>query len=601
MSVAAWITLAVLLVVLTLLVFTRRTPDAILWSGVGFLLVVPNPDTTHGGWRLGIFTPTEAFAGLANEGVITIALLFVVAAALRDTGGMRLLVQKALGRPRSMFAAQNRIIWPTALVSAFVNNTPLVAMLLPVVDQWAKQQNVSVSKFLMPLSYASILGGACTLIGTSTNLIVNGWLISETEHSGLGMFEIAWVGVPIAILGCVYMLLTYRSLLPTRKPPLTLADDARRYTVEMIVESGSELVGKTIGDAGLRNLPGLYLIEIDRGDEVMAAVSHNIKLRENDRLVFAGIIDSVVDLRQIRGLRPATEQVFKLDQKRANRVFVEAVVSNTSPMIGQTIREGRFRTVYNAAVIAVARNGTQINRKIGDIRLQPGDTLLLEARPNFLEQQRNRRDFFLVSEVSNAAPIHHERAWVAVAILGMMVGAVALDVLSMLKAALIAAGLMLITRCCQATAARRAIDWQVLLVMAAALGLGKAMQISGLADVLGHQLRNMVGSNPAAMLGAIYGLTMVLAGLVTAKAAALLVLPIAIVTAGELGVSYLPFVIATMVASATTVATPIGYPTNLMVFGPGGYRFSDYLCFGGPLSFLNWALAIWLIPRVWPF
>ncbi|MDH3279672.1 MAG: SLC13 family permease, partial [Gammaproteobacteria bacterium] len=268
MTAGAAITLLILLLVLGLLVCTRRAPDAILWSGLGLLVVVPVRDPVSGAWQVGILTVEQAFAGLANEGVITIALLFVVAAALRDTGGMQWLAGFALGRPSSLWAAQNRIIWPTALASGFINNTPLVAMLLPVVDQWSKRQGLSASKLLIPMSYASIFGGACTLIGTSTNLVVNGWLISETAHPGLGMFEIAWVGVPVAAVGCLYMLLTYRWLLPDRKPPLNLSDDARQYTVEMIVEPGSDLAGKTVEQAGLRSLPGLYLIEIDRDEEV---------------------------------------------------------------------------------------------------------------------------------------------------------------------------------------------------------------------------------------------------------------------------------------------------------------------------------------------
>ena len=600
MSADAAITLCVLLLVLGLLVFTRRAPDAILWSGLGLLVVVPVPNPA-GGWQIGIVSVEQAFAGLANEGVITIGLLFIVAAALRDTGGMNWLAGLVLGRPTSLWAAQNRIIWPTAVASGFINNTPLVAMLLPVIDQWSKHQRLAVSKLLIPFSYASILGGACTLIGTSTNLIVNGWLISETDHPGLGMFDIAWIGVPAAVVGCLYMLMTYRWLLPDRKPPVHLSHDARRYTVEMIVDVDSDLVGKTVEQAGLRSLPGLYLIEIDRDQDVLAAVSRDTRLKANDRLVFAGIVDSVVDLQAIRGLRPATDQVFKFGQTRANRVLVEAVISNTSPFNGQTIREGRFRTVYGAAVIAVARNGAQINRKIGDIRLRAGDTLLLEARPSFLEQQRNRRDFYLVSAISAASPVQHHRAWISITVLVLMVALVALDLLSMLKAALVAAGLMLITRCLNASNARRAIDLPVLLVIAAALGLGKAMQVSGLADILGNVLRSSIGADPFAMLAAIYGVTMVLAGVITAKAAALLVLPIAMVAAAELGVAYMPFVIAVMVAAATTVATPIGYPTNLMVLGPGGYRFSDYLVFGGPLSLLIWALAVLVIPVFWPF
>lgn len=599
MDYQAWVTLGVLSLVLAMLVCTRRSPDVIMFGGLGLLLLAPVP-AGDGSWTAGVISPADAFAGFANEGVITIAMLFVVATGLRETGGLSWIVHSMLGKPRNLAGAQARIMGPTALMSAFMNNTPLVAMLLPVVDDWARKYRISPSKLLMPLSFASILGGACTLIGTSTNLIVHGWLLDEARLPGLSMFELAWIGLPCAAVGIGFTLLAARWLLPDRVPVFGEQADARQYTVEMMVEPGSPLVDKTIEDAGLRHLPGLYLIEIEREQQVLPAVSSNVKLCADDRLVFAGVVESVVDLQKIRGLVPATKQVFKIDEPRTNRSLIEAVVSNTCPLVGLSIREGRFRTVYNAAVIAVSRNGERIRRKIGDIRLQPGDTLLLEARANFAEQQRNSRDFYLVSRVDNSRPLRHERAGTSLMILLVMVGIVSLGALSMVQAAMLAAGLMIITRCCTATDARRSIDWQVLLVIAAALGLGKAMSRSGLADVIGHGL--LAGlDNPSFALGVVFMLTAVLAAVITAKAAAVLVLPIALATSSTLGVSFMPFAVAVTIAAATSLATPIGYPTNLMVYGPGGYRFSDYLRLGLPLTLLIAAICIGLIPIIWPF
>ena len=249
------------------------------------------------------------------------------------------------------------------------------------------------------------------------------------------MFDITWVGVPAAIVGCAYIVLTSRWLLPDRRPAISPQDDPREYTVEMLVEPDSPLVGKTIEAAGLRHLPGVFLAEIDRDGIVLPAVSPQERLRGGDRLVFVGIVESVVDLQQIRGLVPATDQVFKLAEPRPERCLIEAVVSNTCPLVGKTIRDGRFRTVYNAVVVAVARNGERLQKKIGDIVLRPGDTLLVEAHPSFVDQQRNSRDFFLVSRLEDSNPPRHERALVAVAILVGMVAAVTFDWLSMLKAA----------------------------------------------------------------------------------------------------------------------------------------------------------------------
>jgi di/tricarboxylate transporter len=582
-------TLAVLTVVIAALIFLRAAPDLILMGGLTLLLV------------FGIIDPKQALEGFANEGLITVAVLFVVAEGMRQTGGLSFLGQRLLGKPKSLPAVQAKIMLPSALMSAFMNNTPVVAMTLPVLDDWAKKFRVSVSHLFLPLSYSAILGGMCTLVGTSTTLVVNGLLMEETGGTGLQMFEIAWIGVPAAIVGLIYILLSARWLLPERKPAITQLDDPREYTVEMIVEPNSPLVGKRIEEAGLRHLPGMYLMEIDREGHVLAAVSSRERIRANDRLVFVGIVESVVDLQKIPGLKPATDQLFKLDAPRAERCLIEAVVSSSCPFIRMTIREARFRSHYNAAVIAVARNGQRVQSKIGDIQLLPGDTLLLEAHPGFVELQRNSRDFFLVSRVEDSTPPRHERAWIARTILVVMVFVVALGVLSILKAAMLAAGLMILTRCCSGSEAKRSVDWGVLIAIAGGLGIGQAMKTSGAAEQIAGLLIGMAGENPLAVLAVIYCVTMVFTNLITAKAAAVLFFPIAVATAGNLEVDLMPFAMAVIVASAASFATPIGYQTNLMVYGPGGYRFSDYLRIGSPLSLIIFALTIGIVPYIWPF
>ena len=550
---------------------------------------------------IGVIDPATAISGMANESVITIAALYVVAAGVRETGILNWVGRALLGRPKTIFSAQNRIVWPTAVLSGFFNNTPLVAMLLPITDDWARRTGISASKILMPLSFASILGGACTLIGTSTNLIVNGWLIEETSHTGLGMFSITKVAFPIALVGLLYILFASRWLLPTRRAVFSVGDDSREYTVEMIVAEGGDLVGKTVEEAGLRGLPGLFLIEIDRESEVLPAVSGSVQLHAGDRLVFAGIVDSVVDLQTIPGLVLASDQVFKLGSDRHNRVLIEAVVSSSCPLVGNTIKEGRFRTKYSAAVIAVARNGERIRMKVGDVVLKAGDTLLLEARPNFLEQQRNNRDFYLVSELDDTKVFNDARAPVAALIMVALVTSVSTGWVTMVQAAMGAAAITVASGCVSASSARRAIDVEVLLVIGGAIGLGHAMGESGLADNLGGVLKSSFGRDPTILLGTIFAFAMILASIVTAKAAAVLMLPIAVAVAEQLGVSIMPFVIAVMLASSCALATPIGYPTNLMIYGPGGYRFSDYLRFGVPLSIIIGVLAVILIPLHWSF
>lgn len=585
------LTLGVLVAVVAALCWFRSAPDLILLGGLTLLMLA------------GVLTPAEAFAGLANEGLLAVAALYVVAEGLRQTGGVHFMGQRLLGQPRSVRSAQARILLPTAFLSAFMNNTPVVAMMMPVIADWAKKLRLSVSALLMPLSYAAILGGLCTLIGTSTTLVVNGLLLKEpaADGRGLSMFELAWVGLPASVLGLLYLLLCTKWLLPDRIPVIRQLEDPREYTVEMIVTEECPLIGRTIEEAGLRHLPGMYLMEIDRDDQILAAVSPAERLQVHDRLVFVGIVESVLDLRKIPGLQPASDHVFQLTGPRSERCLVEAVVSGSCPFVRTTIRDARFRSHYDAAVIAVARDGRHLRQKIGDIQLLPGDTLLLEATPEFLERQRHSRDFFLVSQVPDSSPPRHERAWLARLILLSMVLVVTTGLLCMLEAALLAAGLMIVTRCCRGAEARRAVDLSVLLTMAAGLGIGRALEKSGAAAFLAEGLIETAGHNAWLVLAVVYLITMIFTNLITAKAAAVLFFPIAMAAAVNLQVDLRPFAIAVMVAAAASFATPIGYQTNLMVYGPGGYRFSDYLRVGGPLSLLVAALTLLLIPFVWPF
>ncbi|WP_290651534.1 SLC13 family permease [Aquisalimonas sp.] len=584
----AWLTIAVVGGVLGVLTFTRLATDMVFLGAVTILLLS------------GVLQPSDAFGGLANEGLITVAVLYVVVSGLQETGGIHWIVQRLLGRPRSLTHAQLKLMSPVAFLSAFLNNTPVVAMLIPAVNEWARKFELSNSKLMIPLSYAAILGGTCTLIGTSTNLVVNGLVVDRTGE-GLRMFDIAWVGVPVAIVGLGFILLTSRWLLPDRQPAISRLTDPREYSVEMLVDPDGPLVGKSIEDAGLRRLSSMFLAEIDRNGSVLPAVSPREKLQAGDRLVFVGVVSSVVELQKIRGLTPATDQVFKLEGLRSQRTMIEAVVSDTCPVVGQTIRDGRFRSRYNAVVIAVARNGERLGGKIGDIVIQPGDTLLLEARQSFVDQQRNSRDFFLVSQVEDSSPPRHERASVAVALLGVMVVTAGFGWLSMLEAALLAAAGMLLTGCCTVEVARRNIDWSVLLVIAAAFGLGVAMDKTGVAMVTAHAVIELVGDQPLVNLAAIYLLTAGFTAVITNNAAALLMFPIALAVSSDLDVSLMPFVIAIMLAASASFATPIGYQTNLMVYGPGGYHFSDFLRMGLPLNLITAVVAVLIIPLVWGF
>jgi di/tricarboxylate transporter len=585
----AWLTLIVVMGCFAMMAFTWISADIIMSAGLTLLLVS------------GVLLPGEALAGFSNQGMLTVAVLYVVVSGLTETGAVSWIVQNILGRPNSILHAQARLMTPAAILSAFLNNTPVVAVFVPAVKVWARRNNLSLSRLLIPLSYASIAGGTCTLIGTSTNLVVNGLLVDQVGLPGLGVFDLAWIGLPIAVSVFLFVLLFSSRLLPDRDEPLVHGDDMREYTAEMMVEEGSPLEGCCIEAAGLRCLPGLYLAEIERDGAIMPAVEPQERLEANDRLIFVGAIESVVDLHNIRGLVPATNQVFKLEGARKDRSFFEAVVSNTCPLAGKSVREGRFRTRYNAVIIALARNGERLHGKIGDMVLRAGDTLLLEARPSFIDQQGRSRDFLLVSEVGGFHPPNHKGAPVALAITVGMVALAASGILSMLEAALVAAGLMIISGCTSGQVARRAPDWQVLVVIATSFGVGAAMHKSGVAGVLADGVIGLSGGNPVATLVLVYVATALLTAIATNNVAAVLAFPIALSAAQNMNVDVMPFAITIMVAASASFATPIGYQTNLMVYNAGGYRFVDFVRIGLPLTLLVGLVTVGLVPLIWAF
>lgn len=541
----------------------------------------------------GVLEPSEAFAGLSNSGFLTVAVLYVVVAGVRDTGGVQWIVQNILGRPASLLRAQARVTLPVAGFSAFLNNTPVVAMMIPAISEWARRFSLSESRLFLPLSYAAILGGTCTLIGTSTNLVVAG-LLSGTGSGDMGLFTITPVGVVVLITGFAFLFTVGRRLLPDRDTAGRQLDNPREYTVEMTVVEGP-LEGRTVEEAGLRHLPNCFLVEIDRDDNVLPAVSPRERLRAGDRLVFAGSTSAVLDLRRIRGLSPPSDSVFQVDGGATRRQLVEAVVSEQSPAVGRSIRDSQFRNRYGAVVIAVARGSERLPGKIGDIVLQPGDVLMLEAGPDFLRAFRFSRDFLLTRRIEDSERPRHERFGVAACILGGMVGLAAFGVLPILEAALAAAVAMIATRCVSLASARAAMDWTVLVTIAAAFGVSAAIEQTGLAAMLGDAVFAAVGESPWAALAAAYALTAGLSAIVTNNAAAVLTFPIAISVANHTGMPPTAMALAIMFGASASFATPVSYQTNLMVMGAGGYRFGDYVRVGLPLTLVTGAAAVFMI------
>ncbi len=591
MSFEAWLTLATTVFLFVALVKNLAPPDVLFLGAAAFLAVTQ------------VISADQAFRGFANPGVITVAVMFVVAAALRETGVLDWVGHVVLGRARNEVGAFVRLAILVLPLSAFLNNTPIVAMLVPVVLEWSRRHEVSPSKLLIPLSFLAILGGTCTLIGTSTNLVVNGLMI-ENGIPGMGMFEIGMAGVPYAIVGTIYLLTVGRKLLPDRKDLLEqLGESRREYLLEMLVQPECRLVGQTVAAAGLRHLPGLFLIEIDRDGAYLAPVAPEDVIQANDRLVFTGVVSSIVELERIPGLVPAADPAYEVTpRQQRRRRLCEAVISESSPLIGKTIRDADFRATYGVAVVAVHRSGSRVASKVGDVRLKPGDTLLLQTKTHFQRAHRNDPSFYLVSDVQEYRPLRRDRAWIAIMLFAVLVGLMTTNLVPIEIAATLVAVAMVALGCISQGEARQSVEWQVLVTIAAAFGVGAALQTSGAARAIAEMVFQVVEPlGPLAALAAVYFVASIITEMVTNNAAAVLLFPFCIETAKLFEVSERPFLMALVLAASASFMTPIGYQTNMMVYGPGGYRFSDFLRVGAPLNLLLWIVAVVVIPFFWPF
>ena len=625
----AFIALATVVVVFVTIQVRRRTPTDVLFLGALVIVTL-----------CGVITPEQALRGFSSPAILTIGALLICAAGLRNTGVLDRVGQWLLGKATTEQAGLKRLGITMIAASAFVLNTALVAMLMPVVLDWCRKREISPSRLMIPISYFAILGGVCTLIGTSTTIVANTILDSKHERElatyrelvqtnrpeeqqraqatladqvrPMRLFEIGKVGLPCAIVGGLVLAFLGPRLLPNRQEFLEQHGENRReYLVEMRVESDCRLIGQSVEEAGLRQLPGLFLIEINRGKEVITPVSPKDVLRANDRLVFTGIVSTIVDLEKISGLVPAADQPL-LDTVRLGRRLTEVVLSPSCPLIGTTVRDGSFRQRYNAAIVAIHRNGVRLTHKIGNIVLESGDTLLLQTRGDFLRAYRHSSDFYLISRVADDEPRRHDRAFVAAALVLILI--VWLAVTSFMPssgtfsgfaspaiAALAIAGLMVLVRCLPVPKARASIDLPLLFTIAGAIGLGNAVEISGAADLIANFLVSTVGDHPMLLLIILYVMAMVFTEMITNNAVATTLLPLAISTAIQGGYNPRPFIMAISIAASLAFLTPIGYQTNLMVMGPGGYRPPDYLRIGLPLAIAVAFTALIAIPMVWPF
>lgn len=581
-----WYTLSLLIIMSVLLILDIIELEVLFFSILLLLLMGK------------IITLEEAFAGFSNVGMLTIALLFVIAGALSNTGMLKQISPIILGKENTSISRKLlRLLFPVSIISAFINNTPVVAMFIPTIRSWTEKHHYAPSKYLIPLSYGAILGGMCTLIGTSTNLIIHGLMI-DYGMEGLGFFEISKIGIPVAILGILFTSFLGHRLLPNRKEPLIeLGEHTREFVIELKVTPEYENIGKTIENAGLRRLKGLFLFQIERNGRRIAPAKPDEKILLDDRLFFTGVPKTILELQKIPGLQLTKDSHFNLKQYDSAEISTfECVVSPGSPLVGKTVRDSDFRSKYEAVIIAIHRHGERIAKKIGDIGLRPGDTLLLLAGKNFYKKWYHSKDFYLIAVAETLPSKPQWRGYVSVGVFFMMIILTVANILPLLSAAGLGVIILVLTRTANTGEVRRTIDWRVLIIIAMSLGIANAVKQSGLADVLAHIIVR-IGDHFGVLgvLASIYFFTSIYTVVITNNAAAAMLFPIAVSAASAINADQRGFAIAIMIAASASFATPISYQTNLMVYGPGGYRFRDYLMIGAPLQLGMGVIAIALI------
>ncbi|WP_082232894.1 SLC13 family permease [Halobacillus massiliensis] len=580
------IVIIALLLMLIGLFFEVARPDLLVFSTL-FLFIL-----------LGFIETDEALVGFSNQGMLTVALLFIVAGVFERSGLVERLISSFLARAKTHKGALARLIVPVSGFSAFLNNTPIVVTLTPILRKWASENDVAPSKYLLPLSYASILGGTITLMGTSTNLVIHG-LMLDFGMNGFFFFQLAIVGLPITVLGLLYLVYIGPKVLPNHRSLIErVSESTKDYLSEMLVTAEFPYINQTVEKAELRNLKGLYLIEIIRGDKKISPVTSKTKIQQDDRLIFTGMISTIADLQKRKGLQLDTGTDLSLDDlKNGSNKLHEIVVSYQSSLIGQSIKESRFRKKYDAAVMAVHRNDERVKGKIGDIVPKAGDLMLVVTGEDFGEKTEEQRDFYITSPVKHQRFYENEsKGWFALILLMVMISLVTFQVLSIFKAMVITAGIMLITKMITPKQAKQSVQFQVLLLIASALGIGNVIIQTGTANWIATQLVSILAPlGIITILIVVYFLTNLFTEFITNNAAAVIMFPIAYEVAMDSGIDPMGMAILVAIAASASFLSPIGYQTNLIVYGPGGYKFKDYIKVGLPLTILVMVTSILIV------
>lgn len=581
----AWFTLGVIIALVYALVREVLRVDLTVLSALGLLLLA------------GVVTPLEAFSGFSDPAVITIAALYVLAAGIHRTGVLSSIDRFLVARKPKLTGTLVRVMLPTAFMSAFLNNTPVVAMLMPRLQSVAQRTGLSASKLLMPLSFAAITGGMITLIGTSTNLIASGLLV-DAGYRGFGLFEFAWIGIPATGFVMLYMSLVGHRLIPRSEPARGEGQGTRDYQFELRVPQNSRLVGKTVSGANLRALGDAYLVHIRRDGHMIGPVTPDEPLQSADVLTFSGRTTAMERLLEQTDLRANVDGATVHDGNSEIPLF-EAVVAASSSLVGKTLKDVGFREKYQGVVLAIHRQDESLRGALGNVELKPGDLLLIEARPGFDHiWSQSQADFYLVTPKSQILPGVSKKAPIALGLLVAMVLLNVTGVLPLATAAFAAALGTVLFGCLRGTELRKSIDATVMLTIAGAFGIGHAVQASGLANAVGHAIvAGLPGAAPILILVVLYMGTAILTEVVTNSAAIVVMLPIAIAAAVDLGVDPRAVALTVTIAASASFLSPLGYQTNLMVMGAGGYRFNDFFRVGLPISIgilgITMAVVFW--------
>ena len=582
------IVMAILVGVVVLFVSEKYPLDIVAMLGLGVLLV------------LGLVTIGEGFSGFSNPATLTVAAMFVLSAGLQKTGATATVGRLMVRFSRNHYTALVVIMVTVTVMSAFVNNTAAVAVFIPLVTVLANRRRIAASKLLIPLSYASQFGGVCTLIGTSTNLLVSS-ISEEAGHGAFSMFEFTRMGLVLFAAGVAFFLLFGRWLLPARPTPeLSIAYHLGEYITELRVRGGSPLVGKSVLESRLGEDHDITVLKVrNAGEDGWAPLRRT--LQPDDVLLVRGSLPDIIRLRGTMGLRINADFELRDDTLQSEDLrVVQALVAPGSRLVGNTLKETDFRNRYRALVLGMQRKGEAINDKLSSIRLRLGDALLIQAHEAQIRDLRRGSDLIVLNEVPGSV-LRDKAPW-AIGILVVVVGLAAFDILPILVAALLGCVALVMTRILQPEDVYRAINWQVIFLLAGVLPLGVAMHTSGAAGWLAEQTVALVGDlGPVAVLAAFYLLTAIMTETMSNAAAAVLLAPIAISTSEQIGVDPKPFLMAITFAASTGFSTPVGYQTNTMIYNPGGYKYTDFLRAGVPLNLIFWILSVIFIPRLWAF